>query len=64
MTRLNTHHDRYLHVRYAYPGAGHDVGVFVTDQPESGAADPSAAADEQARALLWPHLLAFLAKVA
>jgi dienelactone hydrolase len=63
MARLNAHHDRYVHVRYAYPGAGHYVGLFVTDQPASVATDPSAAADEQARALLWPRLLAFLAKV-
>jgi dienelactone hydrolase len=63
MVRLNAHHDRYLHVRYAYPGAGHYVGLFVADQPASAAADPSAAADEQARALLWPRLLTFLARV-
>ena len=63
MARLNAHRDRYLHVRYAYPNAGHYVGLFVIDQPASAAADPSAAADEQARAALWPRLLAFLAKV-
>ena len=61
---LDAHHDRWAHVLYAYPGAGHLVGNLVPDEPASPAADPDYAADQQARALLWPHLLSFLAGLA
>jgi hypothetical protein len=58
---LDAHHDRWAHVLYAYPGAGHAVGSLVPYEPASPVADPDYAADQQARALLWPHLLTFLA---
>jgi dienelactone hydrolase len=58
---LDAHHDRWAHVLYAYSGAGHPVGTLVPYEPGSAAADPDYAADQQARALLWPHLLTFLA---
>ena len=64
---LDAHHDHRAHVLYAYPGAGHLVGSLVPYEPESpGAAaiDPDYATDQQARALLWPHLLGFLAGLA
>ncbi|HJS97287.1 MAG TPA: acyl-CoA thioester hydrolase/BAAT C-terminal domain-containing protein [Solirubrobacteraceae bacterium] len=64
MARLNAHHDRYVHVRYAYPNAGHYLGLFVPDEPENAADYSTFAADEQGRALLWPRLLAFLGKAA
>jgi len=58
---LDAHHDRWAHVLYAYPGAGHSVGALVPYEPTDPVADPDYATDQQARALLWPHLLAFLA---
>ena len=58
---LDAHHDRWEHVLYVYPGAGHPVGTLVPYEPASPAADPAYATDQQARALLWPHLLTFLA---
>jgi hypothetical protein len=61
---LDAHHDRWAHVLYAYPGAGHPVGTLVPDEPTSPVADPDYATDQQARALLWPHLLTFLAGLA
>jgi hypothetical protein len=61
---LDAHHDRWAHVLYAYPGAGHPVGTLVPYEPASPVADPDYATDQQARALLWPHLLTFLAGLA
>lgn len=64
---LDAHHDRWAHVLYAYPGAGHSVGTLTPDEPYAPAAvaqDPDYATDQQARALLWPHLLSFLAGLA
>jgi len=64
---LDAHHDPWAHVLYAYPGAGHDVGELIPYEPYSpvvAAADPDYATDQQARALLWPHLLSFLAAFA
>ena len=64
---LDAHHDHWAHVLYAYPGAGHLVGDLVPYEPESpgaAATDPDYATDQQARALLWPHLLGFLARLA
>ncbi|MGD0704512.1 MAG: acyl-CoA thioesterase/bile acid-CoA:amino acid N-acyltransferase family protein [Trebonia sp.] len=58
---LDAHHDRWAHVLYAYPGAGHPVGALVPYEPASPVADPDYAADQQASALLWPRLLTFLA---
>ena len=66
MSRLDARHDRYAHVAYAYPHAGHGVGLFTPYEPEGTAAavaDTTFAADQQARILLWPHLVAFLARV-
>jgi dienelactone hydrolase len=64
---LDAHHDHWAHVLYAYPGAGHPVGTFVPYEPYSpavAAGDPDFATDQQALALLWPHLLSFLAGLA
>jgi dienelactone hydrolase len=60
---LDTHHDRWTHVLYAYPGAGHWVGSLVPYEPYPGGArlDPSYPADQRALPLLWQHLLRFLA---
>jgi len=64
LSLLDAHHDRWAHVLYAYPGAGHPVGTLVPYEPASPVADPDYATDQQARALLWPHLLTFLAGLA
>ena len=43
------------------------VGELIPYEPESAAAaasDPTYVADQKARALLWPHLLSFLAELA
>ena len=61
LSLLDAHHDPWAHVLYAYPGAGHPVGTLVPYEPTSPVADPDYATDQQARALLWPHLLTFLA---
>jgi dienelactone hydrolase len=67
LSLLDAHHDHWAHVLYAYPGAGHPVGTFVPYEPYSSvgvAGDPGYATDQQAVALLWPHLLSFLAGLA
>lgn len=61
---LDAHHDRWAHVLYAYFGAGHLVGTFVPYQPAFPVAELDYATDQQARALLWPRLLTFLAGLA
>jgi dienelactone hydrolase len=61
---LDAYRDRWAHVLYAYPGAGHFVGTFLPYEPSSPSADPDYATDQQARGQLWPHLLAFLAGLA
>lgn len=59
---LDAEHDHWAHVLYSYPDAGHYVGSLVPYEPAANSgADPSYAADQQALALLWPHLLGFLA---
>jgi dienelactone hydrolase len=68
LSRLGKYRDRWPHVLYAYPGAGHLVGSFVPYEP--WAPDtitemvPSAPAIQEADAMLWPHLLSFLAAFA
>jgi hypothetical protein len=67
LSLLDAHHDRWAHVLYAYPGAGHPVGTLVAYEPYSAAvaaADPDYATDQQALPLLSPHLLTFLAGLA
>jgi dienelactone hydrolase len=68
LNRLNSGHDRFKHVLYAYPGAGHYVGSFAPYQPVSVPARylyaPSFAAIQQAEPALWQHLLAFLSAFA
>jgi len=67
LSLLDAHHDKWAHVLYAYPGAGHPVGTLVPYEPYSAAVaagDPDYATDQQALALLWPHLLTFLAGLA
>jgi dienelactone hydrolase len=64
---LDAHHDHWTHVLYAYPGAGHSVGSLIpyeAEAPASTGPGPSYAADQEADALLWPHLLHFLAGLA
>jgi hypothetical protein len=54
-------------VLYAYPGAGHLVGELIPYEPDSAAVaalDQAYATDQKARALLWPHVLSFLAGLA
>ena len=62
---LDAHHDQWVHVLYANPGAGHFIGTLVPYEPyapaTTKAASPSYAQDQQALALVWPHLLSFLA---
>lgn len=63
MHHLNRSHDRFPHVLYAYPGAGHSVGSFVPDEPMDPAlfSDQHIQADQQALVRDWPRLLRFLA---
>jgi hypothetical protein len=60
MHLLNAHHDRWAHVLYACPGAGHQVGSLVPDEPSDlTAVNVSASAfraDQEADGQLWPHL--------
>ena len=60
---LDAHHDRWAHLLYPYPGP---VGTLVPYEPYSAAtvADADYATGQQAAALLWPHLLTFLAGLA
>jgi dienelactone hydrolase len=67
LSLLDAHHDRWTHMLYAYADAGHFVGSLVPYEPKAPASarsDPSYAADQEADALLWPHLLHFLAGLA
>lgn len=48
---------------YAYPYAGHDVGVLLPDEPGQTQYDFNIPFDEQAREQLWPHVLAFLRQI-
>lgn len=65
LSRLDRYHDRWTHVLYAYPGAGHLVGALIPDEPLGplalGAAVPSATAIQEAEPALFQHLLGFLA---
>jgi dienelactone hydrolase len=61
MQRLAAHHDRYRHVLYRAPEAGHAVGGLLPYEPVAAGTDP---ADELAREKLWPHVLAFLGAIA
>ncbi len=64
---LDAHHDHWTHVLYANPG-GHFIGLLVPYEPYAPAAveaaRPSYTADQEALALVWPHLLSFLAGLA
>jgi pimeloyl-ACP methyl ester carboxylesterase len=68
LSRLDRYHDRWTHVLYAYPGAGHAVGEFVPYEPEGpvsvAAAVPSVTALQEAEPALYQHLLGFLAAFA
>jgi dienelactone hydrolase len=68
LSRLDTYHDRWTHVLYAYPGAGHLVGDFLPYEPagsvEISQMVPSYAAIQEAEPGLWQHLLTFLAAFA
>lgn len=62
---LDAHHDHWVHVLYANPGAGHTIGSLVPYEPYALATatveSPGYAADQLALARVWPHLLTFLA---
>jgi dienelactone hydrolase len=60
MRLLDSHHDTWTHVLYAYSDAGHDVGSFSPYEP-AVPADATWSADQEAQPFLWQHLLAFLA---
>jgi dienelactone hydrolase len=68
LSRLDRYHDRWTHVLYAYPGAGHLVGDLIPDEPLGpfglGEAVPSATAIQAAEPALFQHLLGFLAAFA
>lgn len=65
--RLDSAHDRFPHVLYAYPGAGHFIGSFIPYEPMvnipfyRGLSGGTLQTDQQAIARDWPRLLAFLA---
>jgi hypothetical protein len=60
MRRLNAHHDRYRHVLYRAPRAGHLAGSLVPNEPTWAGSDLYNLADQRARERLWPRLVAFL----
>jgi hypothetical protein len=68
LSRLDRHHDRWTHVLYAYPGAGHVVGDFAPYEPLGpralAQAAPSVPAFQEAEPGLVQHLLGFLAAFA
>jgi dienelactone hydrolase len=65
---LDAHHDRWVHVLYAYPGAGHLAGSLIPYEPYGPAqviaSGPAYQANQEADGQLWPHLLGFLASLA
>jgi dienelactone hydrolase len=68
LSRLDRHHDRWTHVLYAYPGAGHVIGDFAPYEPLGpkalAQAAPSVRAFQEAEPGLVQHLLGFLAAFA
>lgn len=68
ITLLGLHNDRWAHVLYVGPGAGHAVGELVPYEPrtQQSAASfaPSYQAIQQAYTQVWPYLLKFLATFA
>ncbi|MBV9681273.1 MAG: hypothetical protein JO046_05745, partial [Solirubrobacterales bacterium] len=68
-SRLNAARFPYPHVLYRYQGAGHHVNMLVPYEPGEGFADltdplgqgNTLAANADAHARLWPHLLSFFA---
>lgn len=68
LSRLDRYHDRWTHVLYAYPGAGHSIGSFVPYEPLGpaglGEAIPSVPAFQEGEPALVQHLLTFLAAFA
>jgi dienelactone hydrolase len=68
LSTLDRYHDRWAHVLYAYPGAGHLVGSFTPYEPLGpvglGEAVPSVTAFQEAEPALFQHLLGFLAAFA
>jgi dienelactone hydrolase len=68
LSRLDRYHDRWPHVLYAYPGAGHLIGSLTPYEPLGpaglGEAVPSVTAFQEAEPTLFQHLLGFLAAFA
>jgi dienelactone hydrolase len=68
LSRLDRYHDRWAHVLYAYPGAGHLIGSLTPYEPLGpdglGEAVPSVPAFQEAEPALFQHLLGFLAAFA
>lgn len=67
ISHLDGVHDRFSHVLYAYPGAGHGVGFFTPYEPMTtgpyyaGVLGGTFQADQQDVAQDWTRLLDFLA---
>jgi len=68
LNRLNASDDRWEHVLYSYPGAGHDIGSLVPYEPASAPEQseivPSYPVIAEDEPVLWQHLLTFLATFA
>jgi pimeloyl-ACP methyl ester carboxylesterase len=60
MKRLDSHQDRYRHVLYRSPNAGHLIGTLFPYEPLASGHN---SIDERARETLWPHLMTFLAHI-
>ena len=58
--RINARNAAAAHALYAYPQAGHDIGIALPYEPGALQRDIWAPQDEQAREQLWPHILSFL----
>jgi dienelactone hydrolase len=62
--RLEAAGERDGHRLHAYRGAGHGLGSLAPYQPIAAAGNPTHAADQRARADVWPRVLEFLAGLA
>ena len=63
MSHLKAVHDRFRHILYAYPGAGHSVGMLAPYDPANPTVftEHHPQSDQHARDEDWPRLLHFLA---
>lgn len=58
--RLEAHHVKPPHYLYAYPQAGHSLGIALPYEPGTLQQDIWVPQDEQAREQLWPHIIHFV----